>query len=58
MTNTLSIMIKNPETWKVMMATEVALNTSLHPHLEPREAGPIAGVCLSPSLRTGRENAS
>ena len=52
MTNTLSIMIKNPETWKVMMATEVALNTSLHPHLEPRAAAPIAGVCLSPSLRT------
>ena len=51
-------MINSSEAWKVMMATEVAPNTSLHPHLEPRAAAPIAGVCLSPSLRAGREDAS
>ena len=50
-------MINSSEAWKVMMATEVAPNTSLHPHLEPRAAAPIAGVCLSPSLRAGREDA-
>lgn len=51
-------MIKISETWKVMMATEVPLNTSLHPYLELREAASIAGVCLTPSLRAGREDSS
>jgi hypothetical protein len=41
-----------------MMATEVPLNTSLHPYLELREAASIAGVCLTPSLRAGREAAA
>ena len=55
-TNALLIMIKTPEAWSLMMATEAI--TPLHPHLEPRAAAPIAGVCLSPSLRAGREDAS
>ena len=49
-------MIKCPETWKVMMATEVAPNTSLHPNLELITAVPIAGVCRTPSLKAGRED--
>ena len=56
-TNALIIVIKNREAWSIIMATEVAHNTYLYPHLEPRAAAPIAGVCLSPSLRAGREDA-